>query len=96
MSEISSFLSRRAPTPAASPRRRVANALGGFVITTNDSRGGERCHGGKMASALMKETLSGRLEAGNIARARFRSLLPCKDGAFSNSQILCILGKGLS
>ena len=31
-----------------------------------------------MASALMKDTLSGRIEAGNIARAHFRSLPPCR------------------
>ena len=74
MSEISSFF-----VSQGSPASRLATpASGGFVITTNDSRGSDRCHGGKIASALMKETVSRRIEAGNITCARFRSLPPCR------------------
>ena len=38
----------------------------------------DHCHSGKMPSMLMKETLSRRIEAGNIARSCFQSLPLCR------------------
>ena len=90
-------------TPATSPRRGAANALGGSIIIPGDRVEVTVTTVAKQLACSWRRLWAGGLneiEGGNIAHACFwlllpcrRPQMPCKDGIFSNSQILWILVK---